>query len=99
MVNVAPLFIMCDPKDIRAVAQIRSPFTDLPTLFIYDNYPGGVGFSEKIYELHDKILKAARDLIENCGCDKGCPSCVGPINQVGNHGKQSALLILKEAVR
>jgi len=99
MVNVAPLFIMCDPKDIRAVAQIRSPFTDLPTLFIYDNYPGGVGFSEKIYELHDKILKAARELIENCGCDKGCPSCVGPINQVGNHGKQSALLILKEAVR
>ncbi|MFW6148413.1 MAG: DEAD/DEAH box helicase [Atribacterota bacterium] len=99
MVNVAPLFIMCDPKDIRAVAQIRSPFTDLPTLFIYDNYPGGVGFSEKIYELHDNILKAAKDLIENCGCDKGCPSCVGPINQVGNHGKQSALLILKEAFR
>ena len=98
MVNVAPLFIMCDPKDIRAVAQIRSPFTDLPTLFIYDNYPGGVGFSEKIYELRDKILRAARDLIENCGCDKGCPSCVGPINQVGNHGKQSALLILKEAI-
>jgi DEAD/DEAH box helicase domain-containing protein len=99
MVNVAPLFIMCDPKDIRAVAQIRSPFTDLPTLFIYDNYPGGVGFSEKIYELRAKILKAARGLIENCGCDKGCPSCVGPINQVGNHGKQSALLILKEAIR
>lgn len=99
MVNVAPLFIMCDPKDIRAVAQVRSPFTDLPTLFIYDNYPGGVGFSEKIYESHNKILKAARDLIENCGCDKGCPSCVGPINQVGNHGKQSALFILKEAIR
>lgn len=99
MVNVAPLFIMCDPKDIRAVAQIRSPFTDLPTLFIYDNYPGGVGFSEKIYELHGKILKAARDLIENCGCEEGCPSCVGPINQVGINGKQSALLILREAIR
>ncbi|MFA7574908.1 MAG: DEAD/DEAH box helicase, partial [Arcobacteraceae bacterium] len=99
MVNVAPLFIMCDPKDIQAVAQIRSPFTDLPTLFIYDNYPGGVGFSEKIYELRNKILEAARDLIENCGCDEGCPSCVGPINQVGNNGKQSALLILKEAIR
>jgi len=99
LVNVAPLFIMCDPKDVRAVAQIRSPFTDLPTLFIYDNYPGGVGFSEKIYESHNKILKAARELIENCGCDKGCPSCVGPINQVGNHGKQSALFILKEAIR
>ncbi len=99
IVNVAPLFIMCDPKDIRAVAQIRSPFTDLPTLFVYDNYPGGVGFSEKIFELHDKILQAARDLIENCGCDAGCPSCVGPINQVGNQGKQSALFILKEVIR
>jgi DEAD/DEAH box helicase domain-containing protein len=90
---------MCDPKDIRAVAQIRSPFTDLPTLYIYDNYPGGVGFSEKIFELRDKILVAARELIENCGCDEGCPSCVGPINQVGNQGKQSALFILKEAIR
>ncbi|MDD4896226.1 MAG: DEAD/DEAH box helicase, partial [Atribacterota bacterium] len=99
MVNVAPLFVMCDPKDIRAVAQIRSPFTDLPTLYIYDNYPGGVGFSEKIFELRDKILVAARELIENCGCDEGCPSCVGPINQVGNQGKQSALFILKEAIR
>ncbi|MFA6711845.1 MAG: DEAD/DEAH box helicase [Candidatus Caldatribacteriota bacterium] len=98
MVNVTPLFVMCDPKDIRAIAQIRSPFTDLPTLYIYDNYPGGVGFSEKIFELRDKILIAARELIENCGCDEGCPSCVGPINQVGNQGKQSALFILKEAI-
>lgn len=99
MVNVTPLFVMCDPKDIRSIVQIRSPFTDLPTLYIYDNYPGGVGFSEKIFELRDKILIAARELIENCGCDEGCPSCVGPINQVGNNGKQSALLILKEAIR
>lgn len=98
MVNVTPLFVMCDPNDIRAIAQIRSPFTDLPTLYIYDNYPGGVGFSEKIFELRDKILIAARELIENCGCDEGCPSCVGPINQVGNQGKQSALFILKEAI-
>lgn len=98
MVNVTPLFVMCDPKDIRAIVQVRSPFTDLPTLYIYDNYPGGVGFSEKIFELRDKILVAARELIENCGCDEGCPSCVGPINQVGNQGKQSALLIIKEAI-
>ena len=99
IVNVIPLFVMCDPKDIRSIAQVRSPFTDLPTLYIYDNYPGGVGFSEKIFELRNKILIAARELIENCGCDEGCPSCVGPINQVGNQGKQSALLILKEAIR
>ena len=65
IVNVTPLFVMCDPKDIRAIAQVRSPFTDLPTLYIYDNYPGGVGFSEKIFELRDKILIAARELIEN----------------------------------
>ncbi|MDD4363135.1 MAG: DEAD/DEAH box helicase [Atribacterota bacterium] len=98
MVNVAPLFIMCDPKDIRSVSQIRSPFTELPTIYIYDNYPGGVGYSEKIYQLHAKILEAAKNLIENCGCNEGCPSCVGPINQVGNNGKQSALTILKEVL-
>ncbi len=98
MVNVVPLFVMCDPNDIKAVVQVRSPFTDLPTIFLYDNYPGGVGFSEKIFELRNKILSAARELIENCGCDEGCPSCVGPINQVGKQGKQSALFILKEAI-
>jgi DEAD/DEAH box helicase domain-containing protein len=98
LINVVPLYVMCDPQDIRAVSEVRSPFTGKPTIYIYDNYPGGVGFSEKIFELHRPLLQAAQELILSCGCGKGCPSCVGPINEVGKKGKESALLILREAL-
>ena len=43
--GVAPLFLMCDPKDLQVVAQVRCPFTRRPTLFIYETRPGGVGFA------------------------------------------------------
>ena len=98
LINVVPLFVMCDPQDIRAVSEVRSPFTGEPTIYIYDNYPGGVGFSEKMFELHQHLLQAAQELILGCGCEKGCPSCVGPIDEVGIKGKESALLILREAL-
>ena len=98
LINVVPLYVMCDPKDIRAVSEVRSPFTGEPTIYIYDNYPGGVGFSEKMFELRRTLLQAAQELIQSCGCEKGCPSCVGPIDEVGIKGKESALLILREAL-
>lgn len=98
LINVVPLYVMCDPKDIRAVSEVRSPFTGEPTIYIYDNYPGGVGFSEKMFELRRTLLQAAQELIQGCGCEKGCPSCVGPIDEVGIKGKESALLILREAL-
>src|SRR5665648_6195 len=98
LINVVPLFVMCDPQDIRAVSEVRSPFTGEPTIYIYDNYPGGVGYSEKMFELRQPLLQAAQELILGCGCEKGCPSCVGPIDEVGIKGKESALLILREAL-
>jgi DEAD/DEAH box helicase domain-containing protein len=98
LINVVPLYVMCDPQDVRAVSEVRSPFTDKPTIYIYDNYPGGVGFSEKMFELRQSLLQAAQELILGCGCEKGCPSCVGPIDEVGIKGKESALLILREAL-
>ena len=53
-----------------------------PTLFLYDNLPGGVGFAEKAYALSDVLLEQARGLIVACGCASGCPSCVGAIGEV-----------------
>lgn len=75
--NIAPLYLMCDPRDIGVYAQEKSPFTGLGTIFIYDKVPGGVGFSERLYELHDVVLNATREHVAGCGCDDGCPSCVG----------------------
>lgn len=96
LVNVAPIYLMCDPRDIKVVAQIRAPFTHAPTLYLYDNYPGGVGFSEKLYGIHNSLLGTAGQLLRECGCEQGCPSCVGTITEVGPEGKRHTLALLKE---
>lgn len=93
--NVVPLWVMTDPKDLRTLPMLRSPFSSKPTIYIYEHTPGGVGYSKKIYQIHDEVLKAAKALILSCGCKNGCPSCVGPVLEVGDKGKESALRILE----
>ncbi len=92
--NVVPLWVMTDPKDLRTIPMLRSPFSSKPTIYIYEHTPGGVGYSRKIFNLHDALLKAAKELVNTCGCASGCPSCVGPVLEVGEKGKESALHIL-----
>lgn len=98
MANIAPLYLMCDPRDIRGVVQARSPFTLKPTIYLYDNYPGGVGFSEKLYDMDRMLLKAARQVIMECSCEDGCPSCVGPYEEVGHGSKNFALKIIDQCL-
>ena len=96
--QIVPLWIMSDPADIRSVAMVKSPFQQLPTIYIYDNYPGGVGFSRKIFLMIEEILKAAGEYLNKCPCESGCPSCVGPMLEVGEKGKHAAGIILKAMV-
>jgi len=65
-----------------------------PNVFVYDAYPGGIGLSEPLYRLHDRLLAESRKLIAACACADGCPSCVGPAGEVGSRGKEVALAIL-----
>ncbi|HEX2032902.1 MAG TPA: DUF1998 domain-containing protein, partial [Chloroflexota bacterium] len=92
--NVAPLFLMCDPRDLVAVPQVKNPFTGKPTIFLCDNYPGGVGLAGKLYSSHAQVLEAARRLAEDCACTGGCPSCVGPPAEAGYGAKQHALTLI-----
>jgi len=69
-----------------------------PTVFIFDAYPGGIGFSELLYARHDDMLASARSLIASCPCEHGCPMCVGPVLEVGPAAKDAALRILSVAV-
>lgn len=92
--NVAPLWVMTDPKDLRTVPMLRSLFSSKPTVYIYEHTPGGVGYSRKLFGIHEDLMGAARDLIRSCGCAGGCPSCVGPVLEVGDRGKESALKLL-----
>jgi DEAD/DEAH box helicase domain-containing protein len=77
--EIAPLYLMCDPRDIGVIAEARSAFTELPTITIYDRVPAGIGLSDELFELHDQLLRAAYDVVARCPCETGCPGCVGPI--------------------
>jgi DEAD/DEAH box helicase domain-containing protein len=93
--HVASLRLMCDPRDLGSVAEVRSVTTRLPTVTVYEVYPGGVGFSSRMYELHRALLDDASSLVRDCPCLAGCPSCVGPLHLV--EGAKSACLRLLSA--
>jgi len=65
-----------------------------PNLYLYDAYPGGIGFSEPLYRVHDLLLSRTRELIAACPCENGCPSCVGPTGERSERTKEAALAIL-----
>jgi DEAD/DEAH box helicase domain-containing protein len=67
-----------------------------PNLFLYDNYPGGIGLSQPLYDLQDRVLAETARLIRSCPCEEGCPSCVGPRGETGDLGKEVALAILDQ---
>jgi len=69
---------------------------DEPRVFIYDNYPGGIGFSEPLFRMHLELLARTRELISGCECERGCPTCVGPVGNTGPLAKVAALRILDQ---
>jgi DEAD/DEAH box helicase domain-containing protein len=70
-----------------------------PTLFLYDNYPGGMGFSHQLFDDTQVLLEKTMKLISGCECTHGCPSCVGPVKEVGEKSKEVALALLKEILK
>jgi len=93
---VAPLYLMCSPRDIAVSYQVKCPFTDKPTLIIYDNCPGGVGLAEKAFRMRRTLLQHCLMLVSDCACPGGCPSCVGPVGEVGKEGKMMARKLLED---
>jgi len=78
MQTVASVLLMVDPRDLGLVAQVRSPHSEAPTIYLYEAVPGGVGMSERLWNRHDELVAGAADLIAACACESGCPSCTGP---------------------
>ncbi len=95
--NLAPLFLMCDPRDLGTHTDPAwKPANGLPSVVLYDLVPAGIGFSQKIFEIHDELIQRALELVNECECEDGCPSCVGPGGENGLGGKIETLEILKE---
>ncbi|MGD0841172.1 MAG: DEAD/DEAH box helicase, partial [Candidatus Acidiferrales bacterium] len=80
-------------SDSGAGAMADTEFFE-PNLYLYDAYPGGIGFSEPLFRVCDLLLARTRALIESCECEAGCPSCVGPAGERGEKAKEAALAIL-----
>jgi DEAD/DEAH box helicase domain-containing protein len=110
MKTIAQWLLMCDGHDIGlsvdggtldrtsrtgGIGGVPEALAAEPNIFIYDNYPGGIGFSRPLYEMHATLLERTRDLITGCPCESGCPSCVGPEGRTGPHAKLVASRVLE----
>jgi DEAD/DEAH box helicase domain-containing protein len=99
--TVAALLLMCDPRDLGIAISEQVEGTALfePNLYLYDCYPGGIGQSAPLYRLSKDLLRKTAGLLSACACEAGCPSCVGPVGEVGERGKLVAQTILRELLR
>jgi DEAD/DEAH box helicase domain-containing protein len=75
--DMAPAFLMCDPRDLGRAERVRDPHFGEPAIYFYDKYPGGTGLAEALAERLARVVHAARERLESCPCQGGCPSCVG----------------------
>jgi DEAD/DEAH box helicase domain-containing protein len=97
--HLAPLFLMCDARDVGVHSDPASPLADgQPAVVIYDQVPAGIGFSERLFELHEELATRAHELVAACECAEGCPSCVGPAGEEGYGGKRETLAMLEALV-
>jgi DEAD/DEAH box helicase domain-containing protein len=83
-----------DAPSLEAVPAFAKKEFFEPNLYLYDAYPGGIGFSEPLYRVYKLLLTKTRELIAGCPCENGCPSCVGPVGERGERAKEAALAIL-----
>jgi DEAD/DEAH box helicase domain-containing protein len=92
--HLIPLLLMCDPSDVGIQTDVQDPQTGLPTLFIVDSIPGGAGLSEEVPSLFGELLARAAELVRDCGCVAGCPSCIGPVDERETKAKQQVLRLI-----
>ncbi len=102
MIGLTPLYALCDRWDVGGISTPMHTDTEESTIFIYDGYQGGIGISEKLYEIIDKMFSVTLQLIQDCPCEEGCPSCIySP--KCGNENKpldkKVAVIILKEILK
>jgi DEAD/DEAH box helicase domain-containing protein len=94
--SVAALLLMCDPRDlgVSITEEIAGLTAFEPDLFLYDAYPGGIGQSAPLFRLTGELVRHTAELLAGCACEAGCPSCVGPVGEIGERGKEVASRIL-----
>jgi len=93
--NLAPLFLMCDTRDLGVYTDPAWPVVNgQPSIVLYDLVPAGIGFSQRLFEMHNELVSRALEVVNECACEDGCPSCVGPGGENGVGGKAETAAIL-----
>jgi DEAD/DEAH box helicase domain-containing protein len=96
--SLAPLYLMCDPRDLGVLAETRGRATRAPTITLYDRVPEGLGLSERIYETTPELLRGALELVRGCQCQDGCPACVGPVGPGGGEVKELTARLIEALI-
>ena len=102
MRTIASLLLMCDPRDLGVTigSDLEGGAGEFePNIYLYDNYPGGIGQSEPLFRLRRTLVERSKELLEACPCEAGCPSCVGPVGEVGEKAKEVALRLAGELIK
>jgi DEAD/DEAH box helicase domain-containing protein len=89
--TVGSLLLMCDPRDLGVAMtseQEKGASGYEPSLYLYDNFPGGIGQREPMFQMRRELIEKAGELLAACPCKEGCPSCVGPLGEVGEKAKE-----------
>ena len=98
-IGMLPLFALCDRNDIGGISTPLHPDTGRPQVFIHDGHPGGVGIAEKGFDIIEDLWKGTLDVVADCPCESGCPSCIQS-PKCGNNNqpldKDVAILLLRE---
>lgn len=92
--NTAPVFLLCQPSDIGVAGRVRDPHFETRGLFLFDNFPGGIGLSEAFGGKLEEVLNASLELVTNCPCTEGCPSCVGPKDERDRFGTNPKQIVI-----
>ncbi|MEO8083529.1 MAG: DEAD/DEAH box helicase [Ardenticatenales bacterium] len=92
--HIAPLLLMCDAADLGVTTTAHAPWSKRPTVVVYEQAGGGVGFGEALWRRHAELLRLCDELVRGCSCAWGCPSCVGP-GEPGGEGKAHARAVLE----
>lgn len=97
--SLAPLHLMCEPRDLGVAADLDFPLTRRPTVVLYDAVPGGIGFSQALFAVHQTLLQECLEWVSQCPCKEGCPACVGPSNEPGMGAKERVKHLLRAIVQ
>ena len=93
--SISPIFTLSDFTDLHVLHQTRSGYSGKPAVFLYDATPGGVGISDRIYQIMDLIIEESVKAITSCGCHYGCPGCIGPLPSNDGDVKERTVRVLK----